>query len=376
MAKFTPINEDLKFISALPDKPRLENGYTASLLKSIFDKASQIIKEHINSKLIPELESTALNESGGDRIGCTALGDEYIAETVRGILSELKGKCSALDKKIEDSVKDVILGSIADGSITEEKLSEELAEKLTAAARTVMNCLRFTTPGEHTFIPQKTGLYRISVQGAGGGGTLSTTSSWGVTGNYNCLGGPAGAFAEVICELTAGEVFNITIGQGGEGAGNSRFDMSMTYTDNDYYNNYEIDESYSNNPGGESSFGNASGSIICPGGDRSDQNNYPVISGIFKDSTLMLEIGRVTEYHSGPSMQSDYFTKDSDYMRGCSSHFGYGGGVSLTKGKYEPSYGAGGCGGLWRHEAAPETIQLTRKSDRGGDGIVIIEYIG
>lgn len=46
------LNENLNIISSLPDKPTLD----ASGLKSKFDEGNNIIKDFINSTLIPEVE--------------------------------------------------------------------------------------------------------------------------------------------------------------------------------------------------------------------------------------------------------------------------------------------------------------------------------
>lgn len=375
MASFTKITEDLKFVSALPDKPRLENGFSAAVLKSVFDMAADIIKEYINSTLIPELENTVLTQSGADRIGCTPLGgDDFTAATVRGILSELKGRCDILNAKIDSSIKNIVMGAIADGSISEEKLTNELAEKIKEASGMLLRCTSFSDPGTHSFTVPKTGFYRISVQGAGGGGTLNTDVP-SADGRYECTGGPSGAFAQVMCELTKGDIYTVNVGAGGAGAGNSLFSLNTVYPTADYTSIYRSSPTHHNSPGEASSFSKGEDSITAPGGTRGSYNNIPALRGIFAASTAALEAGRITEAFYGNSVYPDHTPEETDAMRGCSSHYGAGGFETSSGDKSDASFGAGGSGGQWLYNSLADTFKFTRKSAKGGDGIVTIEYI-
>ena len=375
MASFTRLTEDLKFVSALPDKPRLENGFSAAVLKSVFDMASDIIKEHINSTLISELENTVLTESGADRIGCTPLGgDEFTAATVRGILSELKAKCDVINAKIDSSIKNIVMGAIADGSITEEKLAEELLQKITEASGMLLRCTSFTEPGNHTFTVPRTGFYRISVQGAGGGGTLNTDAP-SADGRYECAGGPSGAFVQVLCELTKGDIYTVKVGAGGDGAGNSLFSLNTVYPTADYTAIYKNSSTHHNSPGESSSFTKGENAIHAPGGTRGSYNNIPSLRGIFAACTAALEAGRISEGFYGNSVYPDHSPEETDAMRGCSSHYGAGAFETASGAKGDASPGSGGAGGQWLYNSVTDTFKFTRRSSKGGNGIVTVEYI-
>lgn len=95
---FTPLEKDMNIISALDDEPNDVGGLTATELKAKFDEGGNAIKDYLNNTMIPEVK--------------VALGD----------------------KAGKDELQGLVLGQIPDGTITEDKLSEELKEQIGSMA--------------------------------------------------------------------------------------------------------------------------------------------------------------------------------------------------------------------------------------------------
>ncbi len=95
---FTPLEKDMNIISALDDEPNDVGGLTATELKAKFDEGGNAIKDYLNNTVIPEVKA--------------ALGD----------------------KAGKDELQGLVLGQIPDGTITEDKLSEELKEQIGSMA--------------------------------------------------------------------------------------------------------------------------------------------------------------------------------------------------------------------------------------------------
>ena len=117
---FTPLEKDMNIISALDDEPNDVGGLTATELKAKFDEGGNAIKDYLNDTMIPEVK--------------VALGD----------------------KAGKDELQGLVLGQIPDGTITEDKLSEELKEQIgsMAPASDV-----FTK--EETLSPETAALYEL-----------------------------------------------------------------------------------------------------------------------------------------------------------------------------------------------------------------------
>lgn len=95
---FTPLEKNMDIISALDDEPNDVGGLTATELKAKFDEGGNAIKDYLNNTMIPEVK--------------VALGD----------------------KAGKDELQGLVLGQIPDGTITEDKLSEELKEQIGSMA--------------------------------------------------------------------------------------------------------------------------------------------------------------------------------------------------------------------------------------------------
>lgn len=94
----TKLEKDMGIIQKLDDEPNDVGGLSAADLKKKFDESGETVKTFLNDTLIPEIEQS-------------------FAETAK-----------------KQDLSDVVLGQIPDHTLTEEKLSEDLSEKLNSAA--------------------------------------------------------------------------------------------------------------------------------------------------------------------------------------------------------------------------------------------------
>lgn len=94
MEKLTKLDTDIAYVSSLSDYPNSVDGLTSEELKATFDKGSNDIKDFINNNLTEEIDAKF--------------------ETVA----------------TKEEVKNVVLGQIPDGSITPEKLNEEVQTRI------------------------------------------------------------------------------------------------------------------------------------------------------------------------------------------------------------------------------------------------------
>lgn len=187
--KFTRLEGELSHVSALPDTPTLENGYTPKALKETFDRAGKDIKEYINSILISELETDGANKIGSGDI-----------ETVEGVTVQDKLK------NLAGQIQDISNASIPTGTLVPEKFIPSVATFLNEGS---LRCEYYSEAGEYTFVPTRSGEYKITVQGAGGGG--------GTISNYNSsCGGGSGATAIGWVRLEKGTPYTVRVGRGGK----------------------------------------------------------------------------------------------------------------------------------------------------------------
>lgn len=152
----TKMTDDLNIIQALADLPNDTDGLTPAQLKAKFDEAVNLLKTYLNDTLIAELESTTDGSSGADRIGATAL-NAFSGETVQAILEYLKTQ-----------IDNTVLGQIPDGSVTEVKLSFDLA------TQTELNAHLADETNPHNVTANQLGAINIlneikTVDGAGSG---------------------------------------------------------------------------------------------------------------------------------------------------------------------------------------------------------------
>lgn len=108
--------KNMEIVAQLDDEPNDVGGLTAGELKEKFDEGGQAVKEYLNGTLLPGLEGEA---AAGD-IGALPFGKV----TGTDVQTQLR--------QISDSVEQVALGQIPDGSIGADKLANGAigAEKL------------------------------------------------------------------------------------------------------------------------------------------------------------------------------------------------------------------------------------------------------
>lgn len=112
---FTKSTTDISVHQKLGDYPNQDNGMTADELKKKFDYPAETLQKDLN-KIVEELE----NENATQSIGANKLDEND--ETENNVQAKLD--------KIYQATKDVTLGQIPDGTITEEKLDGEYANSL------------------------------------------------------------------------------------------------------------------------------------------------------------------------------------------------------------------------------------------------------
>lgn len=112
---FTKSTTDISVHQKLGDYPNQDNGMTADELKKKFDYPAETLQNDLN-KIVEELE----NENATQSIGASKLDEND--ETENNVQAKLD--------KIYQATKDVTLGQIPDGTITEKKLASDYANSL------------------------------------------------------------------------------------------------------------------------------------------------------------------------------------------------------------------------------------------------------
>lgn len=103
------MTDDLNIIQALSDLPNAEDGLTAEELKQRFDQAGLLIQDYLNNKLIDAIQASEIPFSPTEAVN---------ADTVQSAV-----------EAVQLQIKEAATGAIIDGSITKEKLSEELLDR-------------------------------------------------------------------------------------------------------------------------------------------------------------------------------------------------------------------------------------------------------
>ncbi len=314
--KFTNFEKDISHVSKLPDVPTLENGYTPDALKKTFDRAGEEIQEFINESLIPELEK----DVGAESITVNTL-ESVSGKNVQEVL-----------ENIAEQVQDIANGAIPDGTVTAEKFVEPVAKFITEGS---LRSLLLTDAGSHTFVPTRTGNYKISVQGAGGGG-----DAYGIWGSP--YGGGSGAFCIGWVNLTSGQEYRVVVGAGGKG---------LTIDENGACISYAEE-------GGDSGFYDGENEILfAEGGKTRNQKNGPAVS------------------RGGLICKNGAFPRHSENDSNDSSEFAFGGSSFFGEGAISSSDIAGiGAGGFGANYYAAGGY-YSRKGTDGGNGAVLIEWV-
>ena len=105
--KFT---EDLEIIQKLSDLPNSTDGLTAAELKARFDRAGLLLQKFINEQLVPNIVSREIPFSATNEIMASNIYDAIL--------------------NVHSQIRDAATGTIVNGSVTVEKLSTELLERV------------------------------------------------------------------------------------------------------------------------------------------------------------------------------------------------------------------------------------------------------
>lgn len=280
---FSEFSQDVKNISSLPDRPSLESGYTSDMLKALFDKAGEDIKNFINNTLLKELTSYADTFSGADRIGSGAI-DIIDGKTVQEKL-----------QSIAEQIKGLANGTLPDGSITPDKFSPEISDFLTSAS---IRRAVFTDVGENTFEVPRDGVYKVTMVGGGAGGGQDPNY-----GFHSC-GGGGGAGVILWCELKKGDICTFSIGAGGKGLiySDNVITVATVGEDSEFYVNSQLRARASGGTVGLTE------RAIAEGGDLNFKGGFPKIGEYFRSSSypaVMYSIGGDSILGSGGAFRGD-----------------------------------------------------------------------
>lgn len=313
---FKRLEKDVSHVSKLPNTPTLENGYTPSVLKERFDMAGEDIKEYINESLLRELESVH---------GASSVGIEE-DDSVSG--KNVQEGLRSLGKKIQEAVG----GQIPDGTIAPDKFVPSVASFLTEGS---LKMRLFAEPGDHTFIPSRTGDYKITVQGAGGGGSV-------VGIYYNSYGGGSGAVCVGILRLESGHEYTVRVGRGGNGITvDEKGHLLAKAESGEACGFYDGDSELLFAEGGKTG-DHSGGEAISRGGIIRKTGGYPVLRFKKYTSTPSLEVGAGSDFASVTAL-------------------------------YETPAGLGAGGYGAEFDVSGE--KYSRVGGKGGNGCVLIEWV-
>ncbi len=348
--KFNRMEDALDFISRLPDRPSLSEGYTPEKIKAEFDKGVQALKEYINEDLLRQLEANGAGSSAAERLG---------SATIRGLKGKNVYDQLAALKELADTLREdlnsAVTGAIPDGSLGEEKLTSPLRDLLHAKESHGFRCVSYTQRGAYTFITPRAGLYRIRLVGGGGAGTLINPLAQPV-GSYDCHGGASGACGEFFRYMEKGARMSMVIGQGAF----PRREITLGQV----LDTQEMEEGHfewlmlSQEGGSTEIYFTNDIRVVAEGGSR-EGGPVGVRTYELGDTPVMCYSGA----HQNPWGQERI-------AMGADSLLGQGG----RRGK-APGNGGGGEGGRIRFETETRFV-VEKLPTAGGDGAVFIEYIG
>lgn len=118
---FPRLNEDLDIVAKMDDEPNDVGGLSADAFKAVFDMAPNYIKDYLNNILLEFLEG----EAGAQNIGISPIEDVNATDVQRA-LEILRGQ-----------IKQAVIGSIPDHSITDQQLATAAVLAYNLAANSV-----------------------------------------------------------------------------------------------------------------------------------------------------------------------------------------------------------------------------------------------
>lgn len=367
---FPNLNHDFHHVRSLPDRPTLAQGYTPELLKEVFDRAGEEIKRYINETLLPALSATGEENSGAHSLGSGAIGD-IPAGTLHSQLLALKEQKDALETLLHDAAA----GLFVPESIPLSYLDSEARATINQAHSRNLTIGVFTTAGTHTFVAPRTGLYRLRMCGAGGGGSfyhpLIAIGGGPDTGEtYACRGGASGAGVEAYLTLHENDVCTITLGAGGEVR---KVEENTLAVSEEGYDILDLQAYHENEDwisrGGESTFAHSESGLLftCAGADPTKHAVHTTVHSRENAPHILVHSGYNLRFLPGTP-----YEEMNPQSFGMPSLFGAGGDYADGE-SFAPSYGAGGQGGvlylkgpLFNEVAAPT---------KGGDGAAFLEYV-
>lgn len=347
---FDRMKERPDFVSRLPDRPQASEGYSPQALKAVFDRGALALRAYLNEDLLCQLEAKGEGVSAAERLGSAAI-DGLKGNTVHAQIAALKVLADAL----REDLRLAATGEIPDGSLGEEKLSEELRDRLEKQNGQGLFYKVFSQNGIFEFVAPQKGCYRFRFTGAGGAGTLVNPLGK-PTGVYECEGGPGGAHGELLREMAEGDKVTLIVGKGGVPYGGFALGQELSATE--YDGNY-LSNRLDSFPGGDTELIFPDGErLVAMGGDRAAG---PVgVRSYHLKSILSVSRRSVPVNPFGGQWLSC----------GADSSAGQGG-----RNGEAPGIGGGGEGGRLRFEEDARYVVEALPAS-GADGAVVIDYIG
>lgn len=367
---FTELSGDFAHVRALPDQPRLEDGFTPLDVKNAFDRAGQEIKAYLNQTHLAELASASAGASGAESIG-SAPAEGLAAGSVHAQICTLKTLCDNL----EDDLADAVNGIIPDGTVGFSKWDTDTQALLSAVASQNLRINAFTTPGAGEYTVPKTGTYRLRLCGGGGGGSYRNetlrNAAPAAGESYPCLGGPSGAGIETYLDLESGTVIPYTVGGGAiPQTANLPFHISQSFSLDDYQ--LFLQNRSWETAGSASSFGNAQlgFSFACSGGFNRVEGH---IGTAFTNAQYPVIVCEGEKHVLRTVIDESGVVTTSLSQFGAPSLFGRGAGRANSQ--YHATLGGGGCGGTLTAPDA-ETLTVAVVPTAGAGGFILLEYVG
>ena len=101
---------DVKVISKLSDLPNANDGLSAEELKARFDEAAVMLKQYINETLVPAIQAANVPFQSSTTIAADNVQAAILA--------------------VQEQIRDAVTGTLVNGSVTTEKLAEDLLERV------------------------------------------------------------------------------------------------------------------------------------------------------------------------------------------------------------------------------------------------------
>lgn len=369
---FQPLKHNFNHVRALPDRPRISEGYTPETLKETFDRAGEVLQDYLNNTLLPALSCCENENSAAESLGSAALKD-IPAGSIHSQLSALQKEQETLHEELKSAAE----GVFPPESIGKDRLRPELQETIDTAANKDTRLSAFTTAGKYVFTAPKTGLYLVKMCAGGGAGSFANPAfedfnSVSANVRYNGRGGAAGASLEAYLTLTQGEELHLCVGAGGRASEIEKLPTSSTengFTAEEITHYLETERWVALGEDTTLCDKDENPLFVCHG---ADPRKVRVYAECFKEGPPCFLHAGEGFLRRAPSSEEEDTLFFSNV--GLSAAFGQGGEYAQDDGTLiDAGFGAGGAGGALYLN--PPNFDVVDAPGDGGAGAVFLEYI-